>query len=416
MPNGKPKRYSYDAFGELIRVEELNPANPGNFNVGNLIETARYTYDAAGRVTLVQMGRSGNSFTQTRTFTYSAYSSNAPFGLLASATTPEKGTVSYAHNSTGTLLSKTDAKGQTLWYAYDSNHRLLIIITGSSQSSATTVTQFTYDTATNGIGKMATAAAYDLTGYTSGVWTWSYSYDILGNVNGQTLQTPFTEVTNIGSLAITPSASYTYDSDSKLTGMVAPGSIGSQYSLAWQPGNSYQYTYDTAGRPTGMNQLDTTNQTWDITVASNGTHNAAGQLTGWQEGYTALARSYDPARGWLTSLTAGHARSPVSLEEGEVMDWLLRTAGVRALINQMDVRLAVSRRNLARDQPRERASAVQGTAGGGGGVDSSRPLPHARRSGVLSCCAGNVRMATASRSAMSSLPWPCRWRTYRWRK
>jgi hypothetical protein len=34
--------------------------------------------------------------------------------------------------------------------------------------------------------------------------------------------------------------------------------------------------------------------------------------------------------------TPGHARSPVSLEEGEVMDWLLRTAGVRALINQMD--------------------------------------------------------------------------------
>jgi hypothetical protein len=40
----------------------------------------------------------------------------------------------------------------------------------------------------------------------------------------------------------------------------------------------------------------------------------------------------------------GHAGSPVSLEEGEVMDWLLRAAGVRALINQTDVRLAVSRR------------------------------------------------------------------------
>jgi hypothetical protein len=61
---------------------------------------------------------------------------------------------------------------------------------------------------------------------------------------------------------------------------------------------------------------------------------------------------------------ARQARSPVSLEEGEVMDWLLRTAGARALINQMDVRLAVARRNLARDQPRERASGVEGTVGG----------------------------------------------------
>ena len=109
--NGKPKRYFYDAFGELLRVEELNPANAGNFNVSNLIETARYTYDAAGRMTLVQMGRSGNSFTQTRTFTYSAYSSSAPFGLLASATTPEKGTVSYTYNTTGTLLSKDRCQG-----------------------------------------------------------------------------------------------------------------------------------------------------------------------------------------------------------------------------------------------------------------------------------------------------------------
>ena len=176
------------------------------------------------------------------------------------------------------------------------------------------MTQFTYDTATNGVGKMATAAASDLSGYTGGAWTWSYSYDILGNVNGQTLQTPFTAQSLYGaSAAVTPSATYTYDSDSKLTGMVAPGLIGSGYynngqnycSLCWQPGNSYQYTYDTAGRPTGMNQWDTTNQTWDIAVTGNGTHNAAGQLTGWQEGYNALTRSYDPARGWLTGLTAG---------------------------------------------------------------------------------------------------------------
>jgi hypothetical protein len=62
---------------------------------------------------------------------------------------------------------------------------------------------------------------------------------------------------------------------------------------------------------------------------------------------------------------ARQARSPVSLEEGEVMDWLLRSAGVRALINQMDVRLAVSRRSASRrNLSGERASAVQGTAGG----------------------------------------------------
>jgi hypothetical protein len=35
---------------------------------------------------------------------------------------------------------------------------------------------------------------------------------------------------------------------------------------------------------------------------------------------------------------------PAGLEEGDVMDWLLRASGVRALINQTDVRLALARR------------------------------------------------------------------------
>ncbi len=39
---------------------------------------------------------------------------------------------------------------------------------------------------------------------------------------------------------------------------------------------------------------------------------------------------------------SSHSRSPISLEEGDVMDWLLRAAGVRAIVNQMDVRLALS--------------------------------------------------------------------------
>ncbi len=41
----------------------------------------------------------------------------------------------------------------------------------------------------------------------------------------------------------------------------------------------------------------------------------------------------------------GHSGAPAGLEESEVMDWLLRTSGVRALINQTDVRLALARRS-----------------------------------------------------------------------
>jgi YD repeat-containing protein len=167
-------------------------------------------------MTLVQMGLTNGSYTQTRTFTYSPYTSSGPWGLLTSATTPEKGTVTYSYYANGTLQSKTDAKNQTLWYAYDSHRRLGGISSGSIQSTAVAVTTFTYDTATNGVGKMATA--WNVSGY-----TWSYSYDVLGNMNGLTLQTPYTDtISNYGTIAVSPSASYAYDSDSRLTGITAP--------------------------------------------------------------------------------------------------------------------------------------------------------------------------------------------------
>ncbi len=46
-----------------------------------------------------------------------------------------------------------------------------------------------------------------------------------------------------------------------------------------------------------------------------------------------------------------HKRSagPPNLEEGRALDWLLRTAGSRALINQTDVRLALAARQVAQN-------------------------------------------------------------------
>ena len=92
--------------------------------------------------------------------------------------------------------------------------------------------------------------------------------------------------------------------------MVAPGSIGYSgtncprgYYYCWQPGPSYQYTYDAAGRATGLNQWDSVNQVWNP-LTSSGTYNAAGQITGWQEGAVALTRTYDLARGWMNTLKA----------------------------------------------------------------------------------------------------------------
>jgi RHS repeat-associated protein len=66
---------------------------------------------------------------------------------------------------------------------------------------------------------------------------------------------------------------------------------------------SAQTTYDAVGRATGLNSWDPVNYVWNP-VTSGATYNAAGQITGWQEGAVALTRGYDAARGWMTTLTA----------------------------------------------------------------------------------------------------------------
>ena len=97
-PAGKQKRYLYDGFGRLWRVDEPNSS-------GTLIETARYAYDLLGHMTQVQMRKADGTYTQTRSFVYNSA------GQLTSSTTPEKGTVSYTYSGDGMLQTKTEPAG-----------------------------------------------------------------------------------------------------------------------------------------------------------------------------------------------------------------------------------------------------------------------------------------------------------------
>jgi YD repeat-containing protein len=93
-PAGKWKKYTYDAFGQLVKVTEPDPLH-GNVDTN-------YTYDTLGRLTVVSMPR--GAVTQSRTFTYDGSSQR-----LLSATNPENGTVSYAYKRryrTGTAATR----------------------------------------------------------------------------------------------------------------------------------------------------------------------------------------------------------------------------------------------------------------------------------------------------------------------
>ena len=101
---GKQRKSLTDALGRLTNVYE----DPSGLNY-----QTSYTYDVLNDLTQVSQG------SQTRTF---VYGSNQ---LLASATNPETGTVSFTYNADGTMATRTDAKGQETRYSYDGYGRLL---------------------------------------------------------------------------------------------------------------------------------------------------------------------------------------------------------------------------------------------------------------------------------------------------
>jgi RHS repeat-associated protein len=280
-PLGKQKRYLYDAFGRLLRVDEQNAG-------GTLVETARYTYDTMGRLLTVRMGKiNETTFKQTRTFVYNTK------GQLVSAANPENGTVTYTYASDGLLETKTDAKlavaNQKLWYVYDSYKRL-VRIEHEADGQRTTKTTFSYDydayvATTNAVGRM-TWAAND--GY-----TWHFAYDAAGRVVKQTLQLPW----SLG--ALWAQGAYAYDTDGRMTSLAYPGVLR-EPSYCCVTGDVYSYSYDSLGRPVSASGPSGT-------LAQNATYNAAGQITAWQEVvYPSLTysatRQYDSARGWLTGL------------------------------------------------------------------------------------------------------------------
>jgi len=144
---GKWKKYTVDAMGNLIQVTEPAPE-------GGTHETY-YAYNLRSQLTQVTMPR--GTTTQTRTFNY-----DLATGRLMSTTNPENGTVSYTYNANGTVATKTDAKQQRTEYSYDGLARVTEIrhyvnpYHPAEEDSQQRVT-FTYDTAENGWGRLASA-------------------------------------------------------------------------------------------------------------------------------------------------------------------------------------------------------------------------------------------------------------------
>ena len=276
---GKWKRFTMNALGQIVQVNEPNPA-------GGAELTAVYTYDAWGNLSGVSMTR--GPVTQTRTFHYNAD------GTLQSSVLPENGTTSYTYNGDKTPASKVDAKGQKTTYSYDAYKRLVQVRRhpdGFTEDTLQRVNHY-YDSnpfdgafTQNGAGRRVAAEYWVKRTRKSngtaipGHFVEMYSYTAGGLMTKKRMAIELENAADGSVQSNYAEAQYAYDSEGRRTQMAYPKGrwrdLGSE-GQPWiqDPGRTLDYTYDAMGR------LHTMAEPYPAVTWVNGvTYNAAGQAT-----------------------------------------------------------------------------------------------------------------------------------------
>ena len=177
-PNGHKVDQLTNARGQLPRVREYT----GTSTYTEYAATT-YAYDTLGNLTSVTDAQ--NNVTS---MSYDA------FGRKTGMTDPDMGTWSYTYNAVSSLLSQKDARGNQLCFTYDVLNRLLSRTQDSiptdpcpptpptpPTSGSTHLASYTYDSAANGIGQLATVSW----GPTLNQNKDTFFYDTLGRMNKQ---------------------------------------------------------------------------------------------------------------------------------------------------------------------------------------------------------------------------------------
>ena len=320
-PAGQVTDFTYDVNGDVASMT-THPAS-------NVNDTARYVYDAVGRLVCsaspnaTAAGVSCPAAGQSRVANTTTYAYDADNETL-SVTDPLGHATSYTYDGDGNQLTVTDPSGNVTVTAYNANDRPTSVTQGYGTSAAAT-TSYGYDlapgsgtcasgvagvtfctTSTDPMGRVTTKF-FDAQNRLAATvqpaaGTTTYSYDGAGNI--------VTQVSPSGT------TNYAYDSDNRTTNVTysspAPG---------FQTSANVTYVYNADGRRTSMSDgTGTTTYAYDSLERLSSSTNGAGATVGY--GYDLDNR--------LASLTYPNAKTVSYTYDGagnatSVTDWLGKT-------------------------------------------------------------------------------------------
>jgi RHS repeat-associated protein len=251
--------YGYDGNGN--RTSVAAPLSRNTTNQYDALNRLSQITDAnAGVTQLAYDGRDSLAgVTDPRTLSTSY--ANDGFGDVTQLVSPDTGTSQGTYDSGGNLKTTTDARGAVATYSYDALNRV-------SQVAYTDQTiTFSYDTGTNGVGR--------LTGAADANHSLSWTYDTLGRVTGkgQTIGT------------VTQSVGYGF-------------SNGDLVSLVTPSGQAVTYGY--------TNHSITSVSVNGTTILSGVTYDPFGPVNAWTWGNgTTVSRAFDQDGNPSQFITAG---------------------------------------------------------------------------------------------------------------
>jgi RHS repeat-associated protein len=286
-------RYSANTFDPLNRLNQITDPASG---------VTQFAYDAEDDLTSVEDPRG-----LTTSYTYDG------FGDVTQQVSPDSGTSSSTFDSGGNLSVSTDARGSTATYSYDVLNRVTSIVYKNSSSVTDQTLALSYDSGTNGKGRLNSAG--------DGNETLSWVYDGLGRVTGKG-QTVGTVTKSVGyaytngdltGLA-TPSGQsvvYTYNSNHQVTGISVNGTtvlnstsyepFGGANGWTWGSGDTVSRTYNGDGLISQIVSASVTNgYSFDYANRITAISDSSDSTLSWAHGYDALDRITSAATSSIT--------------------------------------------------------------------------------------------------------------------